>query len=319
MKRLDNYVKMIGGVATAEYTAVASAYATLIQEIELAFRNPAVVPVVAVVTPGGETIANALARAIPAQAAVAAAARPGAMNDAYSNALKDLAARALAVINAAEQAALQPAAPAAAANVLITNATDAAQGAVTAAAAAAVAAAAAAAAVAVAAGADGAGAAAAAAAAAPKSNQINLVAGIALATVLPATTAGSGEVAAGVNAIIVLAPGLAAAAAAAPAPPAAAAAAPTPQAVYYDSGPAEPTSFNVSVYRTKDGKDSFVGTRPAYPSTSVKTILDGLKQSGETVIVSSGEQFVKSLNGKETYSTLGNLRLKSESVKFFVL
>ena len=104
------------------------------------------------------------------------------------------------------------------------------------------------------------------------------------------------------------------AAAAVRAPPA-----PAPQAVYYDSGPAEPTSFNVSVYRTKDGKDSFVGTRPAYPSTSVKTILDGLKQSGETVIVSSGEQFVKSLNGKETYSTLGNLRLKSESVKFFVL
>ena len=111
-------------------------------------------------------------------------------------------------------------------------------------------------------------------------------------------------------------PGVAGAAAARapPAPPA-----PATQAVYYDSGPAEPTSFNVSVYRTKDGKDSFVGTRPAYPSTSVKTILDGLKQSGETVIVSSGEQFVKSLNGKETYSTLGNLRLKSESVKFFVL
>ena len=108
--------------------------------------------------------------------------------------------------------------------------------------------------------------------------------------------------------------GPAAAQPAAPAPPA-----PIPQAVYYDSGPAEPTSFNVSVYRTKDGKDSFVGSKPAYPSTSVKSILDGLKQSGETVIVSSGEQFVKSLNGKETYSTLGNLHLKYESVKFFVL
>jgi hypothetical protein len=305
MKRLDNYVKMIGGVAAAEYTAVASAYATLIQEIELAFRNPAA-PAAPAVTPLNETIGQAVARAIPAQAAVAAEAGQR-MNLAYVTALKLLAERALVVIRSAEQAEREQAS--AAANVLITNATDAARDAANAAATAATAAVSAVAAVA----AD----ARVARLVAPRRNEINDALIAAERTIPPATRQATVEInAAGVNAIRVLAPGLVAALRVRRA---AAAAAPTPQAVYYDSGPAEPTSFNVSVYRTKDGKDSFVGTRPAYPSTSVKTILDGLKQSGETVIVSSGEQFVKSLNGKETYSTLGNLRLKSESVKFFVL
>ena len=227
MKRLDNYVKMIGGVATAEYTAVAVAYANLIDQIGVAFGRAAA----------------ALARAEAAATAADTAATEAAT------------AAATAPATAATRATLI--AQAAAADTAATDAETAAA---------------------------------------------------------DAERAGGTVVAiiAGANAEADAAARAAASAAAARRP---AAAAPS----YYDSGPDEPTSFNVSVYRTKDGKDSFVGTRPAYPSTSVKTILDSLKQSGDPVIVSSGEQFVKSLNGKETYVTLGNLHLKYDSVKFFVL
>jgi len=319
MKRLDNYVKMIGGVATAEYTAVASAYATLIEEIALAFRNPAA-RAARVVTPSNETIAQAAARATTASDAVIAAQDPERMSIDYAAALRSLRINALAVINAAVTAEIAPVTTrqeAEAERILTNDVIDAA------------------------ARADATAAAATAAAAAvqvvsplllnraqrlkyegdaleeaaPRRNQINAarVAAFNLVALAEMETIRAAARVAGAAAAA------AAAAAAGPAAPGAAPAAPTPQAVYYDSGPAEPTSFNVSVYRTKDGKDSFVGSKPAYPSTSVKSILTDLKQSGETVIVSSGEQFVKSLNGKETYSTLGNLRLKSESVKFFVL
>jgi hypothetical protein len=345
MKRLDNYVKMIGGVATAEYTAVASAYATLIEEIALAFRNPAA-RAARVVTPSNETIAQAAARATTASDAVIAAQDPERMSIDYAAALRSLRINALAVINAAVTAEIAPVTTrqeAEAERILTNDVIDAA------------------------ARADATAAAATAAAAAvqvvsplllnraqrlkyegdaleeaaPRRNQINAarvaafnlvalaemetiraaarVAAVAAAAAAAAAAAGPAAPGAAPAAAAGAAAAAAAAAAAGPAAPGAAPAAPTPQAVYYDSGPAEPTSFNVSVYRTKDGKDSFVGSKPAYPSTSVKSILTDLKQSGETVIVSSGEQFVKSLNGKETYSTLGNLRLKSESVKFFVL
>ena len=275
MKRLDNYVKMIGGVAGVEYTAVASAYATLIQEIELAFTNPVAA---AIVTPN-ETIAAALARAA---AAALPAAAPGGIDAAYAASLRRLANNALRVV----RAAIAAEAAASATNTLINAAVAAAD------AAAADAAAADADAAAVAAA-----GAAAAALAAPRLNEIIEAHRVALLTVEQATIAARAAArAAGARAAALARAAAAARAARAGAPPAPPAAAPAPQAVYYDSGPAEPTSFNVSVYRTKDGKDSFVGTRPAYPSTSVKTILDGLKQSGETVIVSSGEQFVKSLH-----------------------
>ena len=319
MKRLDNYVKMIGGVAGLEYTRVAVAYADLIDLIGFAI-GIARVPLVA-----GETIDQALNRAnakiILLRAAPNAANR---INLDYFNAIKALAEQALLVIVAAEAAAaaVQPAA-AAVANVNDANAAAAAATAAATAAAGRVVdgpinetkprsgeigrvAAQAARLVEIAAAAAAPGA--PAPAPAPGSVPAPGPGAPAPAPGAPAPAPGPGVAGAAAAAVA------AAAVRAPPAPPA-----PAPQAVYYDSGPAEPTSFNVSVYRTKDGKDSFVGTRPAYPSTSVKTILDGLKQSGETVIVSSGEQFVKSLNGKETYSTLGNLRLKSESVKFFVL
>ena len=88
---------------------------------------------------------------------------------------------------------------------------------------------------------------------------------------------------------------------------------------YYDSGPAEPTYFKVTVYKTINGKDVFVKSGPAYPQDTVKKILDAFKVSGNICIVSSGKQFVKSLNGKDLYTTLGMLHLKYESVELYVL
>ena len=106
MKRLDNYVKMIGGVATAEYTAVAVAYANLIDQIGVAFGRAAAAVV-------GENIDAALARADAAATAIAAAPI-GAINNDYAVAIKLLAVNAFEVIRAAQAAAAAaPAAPAA--------------------------------------------------------------------------------------------------------------------------------------------------------------------------------------------------------------
>jgi len=89
---------------------------------------------------------------------------------------------------------------------------------------------------------------------------------------------------------------------------------------FYDSGPSEPTYFRVTVYKTINGKDTYVNSRPAYPSDTVKKILDAFKVSGKICVVSSGKQFVKSLNGeKDLYTTLGQLHLKYESVELYVL
>ena len=88
---------------------------------------------------------------------------------------------------------------------------------------------------------------------------------------------------------------------------------------FYDSGPVEPTYFKVSVYKTINGKDTYVNSGPAYPQDTIKKILDAFKVSGNICIVSSGKQFVKSLNGKDLYTTLGQLHLKYESVELFVL
>jgi len=89
---------------------------------------------------------------------------------------------------------------------------------------------------------------------------------------------------------------------------------------FYDSGPAEPTYFRVTVYKTMNGKDVYVNSGPAYPQDTVKKILDAFKVSGKICVVSSGKQFVKSLNGeKDLYTTLGQLHLKYESVELYVL
>ena len=89
---------------------------------------------------------------------------------------------------------------------------------------------------------------------------------------------------------------------------------------FYDSGPADPTYFRVTIYKTTNGKDTYVNSGSAYPSDTIKKILDSSKVSGKICIVSSGKQFVKSLNGeKDLYTTLGQLHLKYESVELFVL
>jgi hypothetical protein len=101
---------------------------------------------------------------------------------------------------------------------------------------------------------------------------------------------------------------------------------------FYDSGPADPTYFKVTVFKTVGGKDVYVNSGPAYPSDTVKKILDAFKVSGNICIVSSGKQFVKSLHNRvnenksfkggsenDFYTTLGQLRLKYESVELYVL
>jgi len=88
---------------------------------------------------------------------------------------------------------------------------------------------------------------------------------------------------------------------------------------YYDSGDQQYHSYKVTVYITKGNNDSYVGGGSMGRSETVKSILDSLKVKCRTCIVSSGKQYVKSLEGKDLYTSLAQLNLKFDNIELFLI
>jgi len=88
---------------------------------------------------------------------------------------------------------------------------------------------------------------------------------------------------------------------------------------YYDPGDQQYHSYNVSVYVTKGNRDSFVGGGNISKTETVKSIIDSYNIKCKTCIVSSGKQYVKSLDGINLYTTLHELKLKYDKVELFII
>ena len=81
---------------------------------------------------------------------------------------------------------------------------------------------------------------------------------------------------------------------------------------YEDNGEPELMMFKVYVYRTGRNGDDLLASSTANRSQSIKSVLDAVKGANpsQRCIVSSGKQFVTSLDPKEYYTTFANLRLR---------
>ena len=88
---------------------------------------------------------------------------------------------------------------------------------------------------------------------------------------------------------------------------------------YYDSGDQQYHTFKVTVYATKQNRDLYVGGGSVNRSETVKSVLDSFKQKCNTCIVSSGKQYVKSLEGKDLYTTFAHLNLKYDNAEIYII
>ena len=88
---------------------------------------------------------------------------------------------------------------------------------------------------------------------------------------------------------------------------------------YYDSGDQQYHTFKVTVYATKQNRDTYVGGGSVGRTETVKSVLDSFKQKCNTCIVSSGKQYVKSLEGKDLYTTFAHLNLKYDNAEIYII
>jgi hypothetical protein len=95
--------------------------------------------------------------------------------------------------------------------------------------------------------------------------------------------------------------------------------APKIQVEYYDSYEQQYRTFNVSVYITRNNKDTFIGGSSVSKNETIKSILSSFKQNCKTCVVTSGKQYVKSLEGKDLHTELANLVLRYENIDLFIV
>jgi len=88
---------------------------------------------------------------------------------------------------------------------------------------------------------------------------------------------------------------------------------------YYDAGDQQYHSFKVTVYITKPKGDIYVGGGSVSRGETVKAVLDSFKQKCNTCIISSGKQYVKSLEGKDLYTSFAHLNLKYDTAEIFIV
>jgi hypothetical protein len=88
---------------------------------------------------------------------------------------------------------------------------------------------------------------------------------------------------------------------------------------YYDASDQQFHNFRVTVYVTKNNKDTFIGGGNASRNDRVKDVLTLFKQKCNTCIVTSGKQYVKSLEGTDLYTQFSNLVLKYDHVDLYVI
>ena len=93
----------------------------------------------------------------------------------------------------------------------------------------------------------------------------------------------------------------------------------TIQSEYYDASDQQYHNFRVTVYVTKNNKDIFIGGGNASRNDRVKDVLTLFKQKCNTCIVSSGRQYVKSLEGADLYTQFSNLVLKYDNVDLYII
>jgi hypothetical protein len=93
----------------------------------------------------------------------------------------------------------------------------------------------------------------------------------------------------------------------------------TAEIPYYDSGDQQYHTFKVTVYATKQNRDLYVGGGSVSRAETVKSVLDSFKQKCNTCIVSSGKQYVKSLEGKDLYTTFAHLNLKYDNAEIYII
>jgi hypothetical protein len=81
---------------------------------------------------------------------------------------------------------------------------------------------------------------------------------------------------------------------------------------YEDNDEPDLMMFRVYVYRTGRNGDDLLASSTANRSQTIKSVLDAVKGANpsQRCIVSSGKQFVTSLDPKDYYTTFANLRLR---------
>jgi hypothetical protein len=90
---------------------------------------------------------------------------------------------------------------------------------------------------------------------------------------------------------------------------------------YEDNGEPELMMFKVYVYRTGRNGDDLLAHSTANRSQTIKSVLDGVKGANpsQRCIVSSGKQFVTSLDPRDYYTTFANLRLRYDQAELTLI